>query len=89
MKTVELMRRDWDDRARKNALFYILDSRGDWDSESFFQSGEDDYQVFVEPVLERIGFNPTGKVMLELGCGAGRMTRSFAARFNTVYALDI
>jgi SAM-dependent methyltransferase len=89
MKTVDLMRRDWDDRARKNALFYILDSRGDWDSESFFQSGEDDYQAFVEPVLKRIDFNPAGKVMLELGCGAGRMTRSFAARFKTVYAVDI
>jgi SAM-dependent methyltransferase len=89
MKTVDLMRRDWDDRARKNALFYILDSRDDWDSEAFFQSGEDDYQAFVEPVLKRIRFNPAGKVMLELGCGAGRMTQSFAARFHTVYALDI
>jgi len=27
--------------------------------------------------------------MLEVGCGAGRMTGSFASLFETVYALDI
>jgi SAM-dependent methyltransferase len=89
MRTADLMRRDWDDRARKNALFYIDDSRHDWDSDSFFQSGENDYRTLVDPVLKRIGFDPVGKTVLEFGCGAGRMTRSFAARFKTVFALDI
>lgn len=89
MRTVDVMRRDWDDRARKNALFYIDDSRPDWDSDSFFQSGENDYRALVDPILKRVGFNPEGKIILELGCGAGRMTRSFAGRFKTVYALDI
>jgi SAM-dependent methyltransferase len=89
MRTVDVMRRDWDDRARKNALFYIDDSRPDWDSDSFFQSGENDYRTFVDPILKRMGFDPEGKSILELGCGAGRMTRSFAARFKTVHALDI
>lgn len=41
MKTADLMRRDWDDRARKNASFYIEDSRRDWDPDSFFQSGKE------------------------------------------------
>ena len=83
------MRRDWDDRARKNALFYIDDSRHDWNADSFFQSGENDYCTLVAPILKQIGFDPADKIMLELGCGAGRMSRSFATRFKTVVAVDI
>jgi SAM-dependent methyltransferase len=89
LRTANVMRRDWDDRAQRNALFYIEDSRRDWNADSFFQSGEDDYCTFVAPVLEQIGFEPVDKSMLELGCGAGRMSRSFANRFRSVIAVDI
>lgn len=89
MRTVDLLRRDWDDRAQKNALFYIEDSRHDWSADKFFQSGENDYCTLVAPILKQIGFDPAGKNMLELGCGAGRMSRSFATRFKTVVAVDI
>jgi SAM-dependent methyltransferase len=83
------MRQDWDERARKDAFYYIASWREDWKAESFFQSGEDDYQRLVASVFERRGWAPTGKTMLELGCGAGRMTRSFAQRFLRVHASDI
>src|SRR5215472_17275605 len=83
------MRRDWDARARKNAFHYIASWRKEWDLESFLASGEDDVNRFVVPVLARCGLPATGKRMLELGCGAGRMTRSFARRFEEVYAFDI
>jgi len=84
-----VMRRDWDARARKDAFFYIASWRSDWDEESFFESGEQDYRKFVEPVLLQAGFEPAGKTMLEVGCGTGRMTRSFARRFETVWAFDL
>ena len=87
--TTELMRQDWDERARKDAFHYIASWRKDWTPESFFESGEEDYQKLLEPVLGRAGWDPRGKTMLELGCGAGRMTRSFAQRFSHVYAFDI
>jgi ubiquinone/menaquinone biosynthesis C-methylase UbiE len=85
----ESMRQDWDDRARKDAFHYIASWREDWDEQSFFQSGEEDYQGLVAPVLDRRAWELQGKTMLELGCGAGRMTRSFAQRFSRVYAFDI
>jgi ubiquinone/menaquinone biosynthesis C-methylase UbiE len=83
------MRRDWDDRARKNAFHYIASWRGNWELESFLSSGEEDFERLVAPILRRNGLPATGEAMLELGCGAGRMTHSFARRFKHVYALDI
>lgn len=89
MDTTQLMRQDWDERACKDAFHYIASWRKDWTPESFFESGEEDYQRLVAPVIDRCGWETQGKAMLELGCGAGRMTRSFAAHFSRVYAFDI
>lgn len=83
------MRRDWDARARKNAFHYIASWRKEWDVASFLASGEEDVQRLAVPVLTRCGAPAAGKRMLELGCGAGRMTHSFAKRFERVYAFDL
>src|SRR5579871_5552991 len=89
MNTTNLMRQDWDERARKDAFHYIASWRKDWSPESFFLSGEEDYRRLVVTAFEDLAWDPRGKSMLELGCGAGRMTRSFAERFARVYAFDI
>jgi|HubBroStandDraft_4_1064222.scaffolds.fasta_scaffold35959_2 ubiquinone/menaquinone biosynthesis C-methylase UbiE len=83
------MRQEWDARARKDAFYYIASWRKDWDVSDFLESGQKDYDRLVSPVLNRVGFSPAGKTMLELGCGAGRMTHAFAARFGRVFALDV
>jgi len=83
------MRHDWDARARKNAFHYIASWRKDWDLPSFLASGEADIERLVVPALSRCGLPVTGKRMLELGCGAGRMTHGFARRFAQVYAFDL
>lgn len=83
------MRRDWDDRARKNAFHYIASWREEWDLAPFLASGDEDYSKFVPPVLERCGIPTTGRIMVELGCGVGRMTPNFARRYSRVLALDL
>jgi SAM-dependent methyltransferase len=88
-RVTKSIRQDWDERARKNAFFYIASWRSDWNPESFFQSGEEDYDRLVGSVLNKFNFAPDGKTMIEVGCGAGRMTRSFARRFGQVVAVDI
>ncbi len=88
MKLTEAMRRDWDERARKNAFHYIASWRREWDVDSFLASGEEDFARVVVPALGRARI-PAGGKMIELGCGAGRMTRSFARRFERVYAFDV
>ncbi len=89
LSVTKIMSRDWDARARKNAFHYIASWRKEWDVESFIASGEEDFERLTIPVLARCGLPITGKCMLELGCGAGRMTASFAKRFERVYAFDI
>jgi ubiquinone/menaquinone biosynthesis C-methylase UbiE len=55
------------------------------DADAFFASGEQDVRTF----LAQIGYEPTGRDrLLEVGCGAGRMTRAFATRFGSVSAVD-
>jgi len=85
----EMMRRDWDARARRDAFLYIASWKRDWDINSFLASGESDYLTLVSPMLERCGVSANGEVMVELGCGAGRMTPSFGRRYKRVVALDL
>lgn len=89
MGIVESMRHEWDARARKDAFYYIASWRKDWNAADFLKSGEEDYQRFVAPVFNRCGFSPNSKRMLELGCGAGRMSHSFATYFDHVTAVDV
>ena len=37
---LEQMQRDWDQRARENARYFVDTSRTDWTDETFFASGE-------------------------------------------------
>lgn len=83
------MRRDWNERARKDAFLYIASWKDDWDEGAFFASGEADYRRLVEPIVVRLGIIPGESALAELGCGAGRMTRAFARRFHSVTAIDI
>jgi SAM-dependent methyltransferase len=88
-KAKETMRRDWDERARRDAFLYIASWRKDWNEATFFESGEEDYFRLVHPILQKLQLDPAKSSMTELGCGTGRMTRSFAQRFQTVTAVDI
>jgi len=83
------MRRDWDDRARQDAFCYIASWRKDWDLASFLRSGAEDYGRLVVPYLAGRIPDPSACTVLELGCGAGRMTHCLAGRFGHVIAFDI
>jgi len=87
----EKMRLDWDQRARENARFYVETSQSDWSDEQFFASGD---QSIAEDILTDMqnvcqGKDPKTMRVLEIGCGAGRVTRGLAAIFGEVHAVDI
>lgn len=83
------MRREWERRAHGDSYRYIASWKHEWETGAFLESGEQDYLALVNPALSRLGLEPDGKSVLEVGCGAGRMTGSFARRFERVYALDV
>jgi len=88
---IEQMRRDWDERARENARYYVNTEREDWTDEQFFASGE---RTVAEEILTDMinichGKDPKEMKVLEIGCGAGRVTRALAGLFGEVYGVDI
>ena len=88
---LENMRRDWDERARKNARYFVDTSRTDWSDEEFFASGE---KAIAEDILTDMtnicqGRDPASMRVLEIGCGAGRLTRALSNLFGEVHAVDV
>ena len=91
MRQLRKMRRDWDERARENARHYVVTGQPEWSDEEFFQSGELTMREDILNDLTNIcqGKAPKEMAVLEIGCGAGRVTRAFAKFFGKVYAVDI
>jgi ubiquinone/menaquinone biosynthesis C-methylase UbiE len=85
------MRKDWDDRGRSNARHFVATLKEDWSDEEFFESGRTWIQLYVAPDLPLIsGGRPASDLrVLELGCGAGRMTRGLSEIFRFVKAVDV
>jgi ubiquinone/menaquinone biosynthesis C-methylase UbiE len=88
---LDRMRQDWDRRARENARYYVNTANREWTDEEFFQSGE---RTVAEEILTDMinicqGKDPKQMRVLEIGCGAGRVTRALAKVFGEVHGVDI
>jgi ubiquinone/menaquinone biosynthesis C-methylase UbiE len=85
------MRKEWDDRAREDARYYVATGNRDWTDQDFFESGRSSIRQDVTPDLAIICAkrDPSQMKVLEIGCGAGRMTRGFTEMFGFVDAVDI
>src|SRR5215831_18978818 len=90
-KQLDKMREDWDERARENARHYVATGQGAWSDDEFFESGVQNLREQILTDLENIcqGKDPRRMKVLEIGCGAGRITRALAGFFGAVYAVDI
>lgn len=90
-ETLKKMQADWDARARENARYYVQTANTEWTDEAFFASGE---QTVKEEILtDMINIcqdkDPRQMRVLEIGCGAGRVTRALANLFGEVHAIDV
>jgi len=78
------MERDWDERARRNARFFVAGY--DWQSEEQFRaSGERDLEAIILKDIEL----PKDAVVLEIGCGLGRLLRPISLRAREAHGVDI
>jgi cyclopropane fatty-acyl-phospholipid synthase-like methyltransferase len=85
------MEADWDRRARENARHFVASGQESWTDEEFFHSGK---QTIEEEILTDMGNICQGKDpkqmrVLEIGCGAGRVTRALAEVFGEVHGVDV
>jgi ubiquinone/menaquinone biosynthesis C-methylase UbiE len=87
----QAMKRDWDERARTDAKWFINSLRLGQSEEEFDQSGvvEIERLVLADLTLLAQGRDPKSLRVLEIGCGAGRMTKHLAAIFGEVAGVDV
>jgi SAM-dependent methyltransferase len=85
------MRADWDARAKENARYYVATLKEDWTDDEFFASGE---QTVAEEILTDMtnicqGLDPSQMRVIEIGSGAGRVTRALSRIFGQVHGVDV
>src|SRR3954471_6836944 len=79
--------RYWDERARENALYFVDNEVGydDPDTEAFWLRGEG----VVQKMIDLVGLTTAPQeVIVDIGCGVGRLTRALAERAAHVYGVD-
>jgi ubiquinone/menaquinone biosynthesis C-methylase UbiE len=84
---------EWQAWGDKDPLFGVIPLTGreregatPWTDADFYETGRADWTEFRER-WERYGL--TKEACLEIGCGAGRITRSLAQDFSQVYGIDV
>jgi SAM-dependent methyltransferase len=82
------MRRFWDRRARENPWFFISNELdySNPDLDRFWASGEHDLEALLGALDAELDESDH---VVEIGCGAGRMTRAIARRVGRVTAVDV
>lgn len=84
------MKRDWDERARENAMWFINTVKLHQSEEEFDATGKMEVErcILADPSFtERRDLKQLS--LLEIGCGIGRMTKHLAGLFGEVYAVDV
>jgi ubiquinone/menaquinone biosynthesis C-methylase UbiE len=83
------MRADWEARAAEDPLYHIASTQREWSLDDFYASGPELVTQIVDPALARLGVDPAGLRVLEIGCGMGRLFGGMAQRFGSVSGIDI
>jgi len=84
---------EWQAWGAKDPLFGVIPKGGGerygsapWTDENFYETGRIDWNEFIERWTK---YGLSKDSCLEIGCGAGRLTRSIGGDFSTVYGVDV
>jgi SAM-dependent methyltransferase len=86
--TADQMREFWDARAREDA-WYFVDSRleyGNPDEDRFWRAGEEVVDLLLD--IAGVSIQPSD-VVVDIGCGLGRLTRAVAGRAKKAIGVDV
>jgi SAM-dependent methyltransferase len=85
---LDASRRFWDDKARENAYWYVS-SYGPYEGRDLTEFWASGPKIWRE-LCDSIGYRPRASdVVVEIGCGVGRLTRAIAADVARVEAFDL
>ncbi len=86
-----VMKRDWDDRARHDAKWFINTLKFQQTEEEFDRSGILEVERLVLADLQQLTRrrDPGSLRLLEIGCGTGRMIKHLARVFGEVAGTDV
>lgn len=84
------MQRDWNDRAREDANFYVAFGRRDQAADEFFDTARDVVRA-LERELRWLPSRANRRAWraLEIGCGPGRLMKPLAAHFGEIHGVDV
>lgn len=88
---IRAMSKDWNERATADAIHYIATKfpRGLPDLRRFFAEGSQQAEDLMRPVITKLGFDPKGKRILDIGCGIGRQFPGFVKiGFEEICGID-
>jgi ubiquinone/menaquinone biosynthesis C-methylase UbiE len=86
----ERMQREWNERAREDAHFYVAFGRRDQDNDEFFETAREMVTAF-EYELRRLPSNANRRAWraLEIGCGPGRLIKPLSRNFGEIHGVDV
>jgi cyclopropane fatty-acyl-phospholipid synthase-like methyltransferase len=83
------MQQDWEQRADQNPMYHIDARKVQWQMDEFYAGGEAIVAQSIDPVLARFNIDPTGKSVVEIGPGMGRLFPALTKRFGSVTGVEI
>ena len=86
----ERMRKDWNERARVDAHFYVAFGGRDQTEEEFLATAADVLRS-IEGQLKRLPAKANRRAWraLEIGCGPGRLMRPLSRHFGEIHGVDV
>jgi SAM-dependent methyltransferase len=81
----------WESLAQEDDRYYVRSVEHEQSDEEYDTSGQEHVSRFIQddPVVSRRLAPFQEKVVLEIGCGSGRLTKSLARLFKHVVAVDV
>src|SRR5687768_8480349 len=84
------MQREWNERAREDAHFYVAFGRRGQDDDEFFATAKE-MVISFEHELKRLppSANRRARRALEIGCGPGRLMKPLSRHFGEIHGVDV